>query len=194
MAWESLTGKNEYWLDADGEDVIAEAVLLSSHTLQNMSAAFELVQREYSDMISWMGKLPLTVIIGKLVFVHAGFDLSLHDPIKDTSDHDKYWMREEYWYNVQPVFAHNPLDYAIVTGHTPTRGITGLYANGKADINTKRNRVASPTGVLTVQYEDEYARFFIDGGNHGGPADFIGNIAVFDADTGMLIEVLEDTI
>ena len=36
------------------------------------------------------------------------------------------------------------------------------------------------------------ARFFIDGGLHGGPAWSLGNIGVVDADTGTLIDAFED--
>lgn len=191
-AVESLTGENDFWLEGDGEDVIAEATLLRGHTLTSMKMATEFVRRDYTDLIDWMGNLPLTKKIGKLLFVHAGLNLSAANPIEDTSDQDKYWLREEYWYSVQPYFARNPLDYAIVSGHTPTTNITGLYLGGNPDSTTKRNRVNGPAGILTVQYEGEYARFFIDGGNHGGPSWYIGNIAIFDSDTGELIEAFEN--
>ncbi|WP_338214784.1 metallophosphoesterase [Companilactobacillus muriivasis] len=191
-AWESLTGENDFWLEADGEDVIAEATLLKGHKLTSMKMATEFVRRDYADLIDWMGRLPLTVKLNKLLFVHAGLNLSLSNPIEDTPDHDKYWLREEYWFSVQPYFARNSLNCAIVSGHTPTSNITGLYLDGTADSATKRNRVASRIGVFTVQYKGEYARYFIDGGNHGGPSYYIGNIAVFDMDTGRLIEALEN--
>ncbi|AKP67460.1 metallophosphoesterase [Companilactobacillus ginsenosidimutans] len=191
-AVESLTGENDFWLEADGEDVIAEAALLKGHTLTSMKMATELVKRDYADLIDWMGALPLTVKLNKLLFVHAGLNLSAPNPVEDTSDHDKYWLREEYWFSVQPYFARNPLSCAVVSGHTPTNSISGLYLGGSAAPATRRNRVNSPAGVLTVQYEGEYARFFIDGGNHGGPSYYIGNIAVFDMDSGELIEAYEN--
>lgn len=190
--WESMTGINEYWLDADGEDVISEAVLTTGEMPATMAEATEVVRREYTEVIEWFGHLPLTLRLGKLLFVHAGLDLTKADPVAETSNQDKYWLREEYWYGLKhPEFARNPLDCAIITGHTPTSSIAGVYA-GAAAPATLRNRTVSPVGVYVVQYVGEYARFFIDGGNHGGPAARIGNIAVFNADDGTLIEAVED--
>lgn len=191
-AWESLTGKNTYWLEAGGDDVIAEAVLGATQQPANLSEAIALVKRQYAPLITWMGRLPTTLKIGKLIFVHAGLDLTLADPVKDTPERDKYWLRESYWYSARyPNYAHNPLQQAIVSGHTPTPLITGIYDAPKAKA-TLRNRTVSPSGILTIQYEGEQPRYFIDGGNHGGPADKIGNIAVLDAGSGRLIEAFED--
>ncbi|WP_143463118.1 metallophosphoesterase [Levilactobacillus enshiensis] len=191
-AYESLTGKNSYWLEAGGDDVIAEAVLGATQAPGSLEEAIGMVKRDYAPLITWMGKLPTTLQIGKLVFVHAGLDLTLANPIKDTPEREKLWLREPYWYTaIYPHYAHNPLQKAIITGHTPTSLITGVY-DGQAAAETLRNRSVSPRGILTVQYEGEYARFFIDGGNHSGPTINTGNIGVFDADTGRLIEAIED--
>jgi len=191
-AWESLSGQNEYWLKMGGEDVIAETMAIDGRSPSDMTDAVAIFKHDHAGLIDWMGALPLTIQIGKLLFVHASLELSLTNPIQDTMPYNKYWLREDYWYGKNaPNYAHNPLDCAIVTGHTPTGLITGLYDDSAA-ATTLRNRTVSPRGVLTVQYENEYARFFIDGGNHSGPAARIGNIAVFDADNGTLIEAIED--
>lgn len=191
-AWESLTGKNEFWLDGTGEDVIAEAALATGETAEDIDDVFQIVKQSYAELIAWMGALPLTLAIGNLLFVHAGLDLTLADPIADTPRHEKYWLREPYWYGpIYPNYAHNPLDYAIISGHTPTSLITGIYDAPKSQA-TLRNRTVSPSGVLTIQYAGEQPRYFVDGGNHSGPAGKIGNIAVFDADSGRLIEAFED--
>jgi len=191
-AWESLTGQNEYWLEMGGEDIIAETMAIEGRSPADMTEAITMFKHEHVGLFDWIGALPLNIQIGKLFFVHAGLELSLADPIEDTLPHNKYWLREDYWYGKNaPNYAHNPLDCAIVTGHTPTGLITGLY-DGSAAATTLRNRTVSPRGVLTVQYENEYARFFIDGGNHSSTAAHIGNIAVFDADNGTLLEAIED--
>lgn len=192
-AYESLTGENDFWLEIDGEDVVMEAALAAGKLPKDIDDALAIVKREDADLIQWLGALPLDLQIGKLVFVHAGFNLSAPHPIADTPPHDKYWLREEYWYGTAyaPNYAHNPLKAAIVSGHTPTSLITGTY-DGDVAVATLRNRTATPHGVLIVQYEHEFARFFIDGGNHSGPARMFGNLAVLDADRGTLIEAVED--
>lgn len=192
---ESMTGVNDYWLAAEGDDVIVEDVY-ADHPQQlptSMDDVLNSFKQNNAILIGWMAALPLQVKIGKLLFVHAGLDLTLADPVAETSIEDKYWLREEYWYAGQkaPYWSHNPLPYAIVTGHSPTSIITGTY-HGFPDRSTLRNRVASPRGILTVQYFSEYARFFIDGGNHGAPSHIFGNIGVFDADTGTLIDAIEN--
>lgn len=191
-AYESLIGENNYWLEMDGEDVVMEAALAAGKLPVDMNDALAIVKRVDAALINWLGTLPLDLQIGKLIFVHAGLDLTLPDPVADTLPHDKYWLREDYWYEkLYPNYAHNPLASAIVTGHTPTSLITGIY-DRPAEVTTLRNRTSSSHGILTVQYAGEYARFFIDGGNHSRPAAAIGNIAVFDADAGTLIDALED--
>ncbi|WP_461226125.1 metallophosphoesterase [Lacticaseibacillus suihuaensis] len=189
---ESMRGQNTYWLDAEGEDLILQCVAKDALPPASMAEALELVRQRYGKMLVWMAGLPLHLRIGRLIFVHAGFDLTLADPVALTPRQDQYWLREEYWYGPKsPIWAHNPLDASIVSGHTPTSLITGVY-DGVAALATRRNRVASPHGILTVQYNGEYPRFFIDGGLHSGPAGRLPNIAVLDADTGGLIEAIED--
>ncbi|KRL97622.1 metallophosphoesterase [Levilactobacillus hammesii] len=193
LLWQSLTGKNTDWFEAGGDDIIEELSLTFTQSPADLWEAIELVKRKYAFLITWIGLLPMSVRIGHLIVVHAGIDLTLADPVKETSEHDKLWMREPYWYSAfYPNYAHNPLDAAIISGHTPTSLITGIY-DGQPSQETLRNRTVSPRGILTVQYKNEYARFFIDGGNHSGPVNHIGNIGVFDADTGRLIEAIEDS-
>lgn len=142
-------------------------------------------------LITWLRQLPLTYTLGKLYFVHAGLDLTLASPLRDTSRHNKLWIDAKYWYapNQWGTFAHNPLSYSIITGHTPTARITGKYegnvhpAKQESDLNT----------IYAVQYPHEMPRYFIDGGaGSGQPHTEFGNIAVFDSDTGLLIDAYED--
>lgn len=192
MLWQSLTGQNTDWFELYGDDTVEELSLNFTQPPSDLWEAIKMVREKYAYLITWIGLLPTTVRIGHLIFVHAGFDLSLPDPVKETSEYNKLWLREPYWFAaVYPNFAHNPLDAAIISGHTPTSLITGIY-DGQPSQETLRNRTVNPRGILTVQYEGEYARFFIDGGNHSGPVNHIGNIGVFDADTGRLIEAIED--
>lgn len=194
---ESMLGINSYWLDAEGQDTLLEILAEDSLEASDIDTAFEMVKQRYMALFHYIDQLPLHVQLGKLVFVHAGFDLSLPDPINQTSEQDQYWLRESYWYGnngkKRPVWRRNSLPFSIVSGHTPTSLMTGTYSDGIAAESTRRNRVASPHGILTVQYEDEFPRYFIDAGCHSGPASRIPNLGVFDAETGQLIEAVEST-
>jgi serine/threonine protein phosphatase 1 len=190
---ESLLGRNTYWLDAEGEDTLIE--ILSGKTQQpsDINMALSMVRQQYMTLFQWLDKLPLHLQIGKLIFVHAGFDLSLSDPVALTPREDQYWLREGYWYGKKaPEWTHNPLNASIISGHTPSSLITGIYADSPAAPATLRNRVASAHGILTVQYANEFPRFFIDGGLHSAPAHRLPNFAVLDADSGELIDAIED--
>lgn len=93
-----MTGRNSYWLDGNGEDVIIEAVADANPQPASMVEAIEMFNNQYAELIRWMDNLPLHLQIGRLLFVHAGLNLSLQDPIASTPEQDQYGVRESYWY------------------------------------------------------------------------------------------------
>lgn len=144
----------------------------------------------YEDTAKFIAQLPTMCVYGKIIFVHAGFDLSKSDPLRDTSQLDRIWIREDYIYRTdrsEPIFAHNPFDYTLVSGHTPTGLIGGRFEGSEESIPEQFPRCP----ILTVHYEGEAPRYFIDGGVHSGRVENQGNIAVFDEETGELIDRLE---
>lgn len=137
----------------------------------------------------WIKTLPYSFETEHILFVHAGLDWSKEDPIRDTSDSDKVWIREDYIYskysnnNKAHPFAHNPTGKVIVSGHTPTSLINGyIEGNASEPVTSKENN------ILYVCYDDEKARIFTDGGakakvNNGG------NVICLDSN-GMIIDII----
>lgn len=145
---------------------------------------------QYADILEFVQKLPTICVFGRMLFIHAGLNLNTGNPFADTKAIDRIWIREDYIYRndrSEAIFAHNPLDYAIVTGHTPTGLIGGRFDNSPVDVKTKFPRCP----ILKIQYEDEQPRYFIDGGAHSGLHENQGNIAVFNEETGELIDSIQ---
>lgn len=178
------------WLFNGGSDTMAYAIdqkfghaEADDHNRQRLLAS-------YAGLLTWVDTLPLDYAIGKLRFVHAGYDLSVSNPVSLTSEEMKLWAREDYWYGKQDgVFAHNPMPATIITGHTPTGYIEGRY---DGDVHPAKVMNFTQHPVYHVQYPGEFGRLFIDGGNHGGSDKVSGNIVVLDSDSGQLIEKFED--
>ena len=138
---------------------------------------------KHSDLIGWMKRLPTTLEEDGIVFVHAGFDLSLKNPIDETSDDDRIWIRDDYLYtHGTKTFSHNPLDMTIVTGHTPTLFLDNSY------IGDTLLKVDSHCPVVKVKYEGEKPRLFCDGGSKGREFRQGGNIILIDTDGNILDE------
>lgn len=72
---------------------------------------------------TWLKNLPLYVIRGEYLFVHAGVRPEV--PIKEQSKHDLLWIRED--------FTENPhmLPYTIVHGHTIQNSDTPVYGKDR---------------------------------------------------------------
>lgn len=152
-------------------------------------------------LLNWLRHQPLTYTQGNLFFVHAGLDWSKSDPKHQTRRDDMLWLRDEYIFNPDtlnrnstPTFAHNTLHETIVTGHTPTVLISGQYDSASQN-PPLQNHFADrnlPCPIKKIQYENEAPRYFIDGGNHSGDDNKLGNVAVFDDRTGLLIDSYQD--
>lgn len=144
----------------------------------------------FQDEKQFVRKLPTICVYGKMLFIHAGLDLSSADPLRDTKPSDRIWIREDYIYRTdrsEAIFAHNPMDYTLVTGHTPTGLIGGRFDGTDKEI--KANFPRCP--ILKIGYPGESPRYFIDGGVHSGEKENQGNIAVFDETTGELVDSLQ---
>jgi serine/threonine protein phosphatase 1 len=83
--------------------------------------------------VDFLQNLPITISIGKLLFVHAGVVPGV--PLAQQSDFDLMWIRE-------PFLSEGPrLDLTVIHGHTPSTMVqfganrvgvdTGAYATGK---------------------------------------------------------------
>ena len=137
----------------------------------------------------------------------SGVDLS-----DDNYNTYRLWAREEYWYcDHRPIidqetgqkvhfaypnsqihyFAHNQTGKTIITGHTPTSLINGIY-----DDFTVKNKHAilrqsfTQNRVIKVQYPGEPARIFTDGGCHGNYAKNWGNVTVLSP-TGKILDIFD---
>lgn len=154
---------------------------LSMKEMLNYEGWREDLLSKHSDLIEWIKKLPTTLKEEGIVFVHAGFDLSLKSPIDDTSDDDKIWIRDDYLYTYGTrTFSHNPLDMTIVTGHTPTLFLDNSY------IGDTLLKVDVDCPVVKVKYEGEKPRLFCDGGSKGREFRQGGNIILIDTDGNVL--------
>lgn len=138
--------------------------------------------------VEYIKNLPTIYETENIVVVHAGLDWSKESPIEDTSEDDRLWIREPYFYSdiEKKIFAHNPTSKTIVSGHTPTVFVVGNFDDGQAPYE-RGIEITCP--IKTVQYENEKPRYFIDGGNHGGDSR-VGNIIVLD-ESGMMIDKFE---
>jgi serine/threonine protein phosphatase 1 len=187
------------WLDYGGlSTLLAEAKrlnLVPNGTSQIAQERLALTTRKSllthkSALISWVAALPLTLTIGKLAFVHAGLNLTLASPLTDTSDYNRLWLRNSYFYtpNSWDIFAHNLSGYTLVSGHTPTGKVRGRYEN---DVMPAKS-VSPSNSIYAIQYPGEPPRYLIDGGAGDHNPHQLGNIGVFDSDTGLLIDAVED--
>lgn len=144
----------------------------------------------YADILAFVTKMPTICVFGRMLFVHAGLDLNKENPLAETRAIDRIWIREDYIYRSdrsEAIFAHNPLDYTLVTGHTPTGLIGGRFDDSLVAVKTKFPRCP----ILKIQYEEEQPRYFIDGGAHSGLKENQGNIAVFNEETGEMIDSIQ---
>lgn len=185
-----LNAINSIYNDPYGEDTSLWAMNGYKSTIRsflNRNWAFpkniKFFAREETDFINWANNLPLSYETENLFFVHAGVDWEKHSPIKNTSDYDKLWIRDSYIYSHDNIFAHNTTSKNIVTGHTPTCLITG-------DLDTGQHiELPESCPVLKIQYKNEPARIFTDGGCHSSLEDNNGNVIVLDT-KGNLVDSL----
>lgn len=171
-----------FGLTQKGNDLIAREQLALE--------ARNLILSQKPELIAWMKALPLTLTIGKLAFVHAGLDQQASDPITESSRSDCLWLRYGYFYDqhLDHVFAHNDFGFTVISGHTPTGKIAGRYQN-----KTRPEKFAdSRNPIYAIQYPDELPRYLMDGGVGGQDSRLLGNIGVFDSETGLLVDAYED--
>lgn len=148
-----------------------------------------------------------------IIFVHAGVlpraDYDNPENYKGIANYDydmyRLWARREYIYEFEkdipvhqytiddkthkevnlPVFAHNETGKTIVTGHTPTALISGIFDKTHKQVSKKP---FTRCNVLTIQYPNEPARIFTDNGNHSRYPKHDGNVVVID-NKGTVIDI-----
>ncbi|ETA73760.1 metallophosphoesterase [Ligilactobacillus equi] len=145
-----------------------------------------------SGYIEKLNTLPLKYETNNIIFIHAGVRLDG----QETDQEFALWSREDYWYIDRQehdyVFAHNTTGKTIVTGHTPTCMLSGVYeqpfpkANPEGVILGDTATYQCP--VKIVKYDGEPARIFTDGGCHARLDGHHGNVVVLD-DNGALIDI-----
>ena len=115
-------------------------------------------------------------------------------------DYYRLWSRENYWYTLNKAvdqinmpkppqkfsiqdnviylkqFAHNATNHVIVTGHTPTTFIAGMFDDNRQMTNVPQSNCI----IRVVQYPNEPARIFTDGGCHSQLPYNYGNVTVLD--------------
>lgn len=180
------------WLRFGGDNTLWTATVDLGGADESVGQERRYVLKRKRNLINWMSQLPLSYTRDMLYFVHAGLDLSLHDPISETSDHDRLWLRAKYWYspNDWGTFAQNKLGMSIITGHTANGMIMGSYDQRLTQKPDKCESEHSP--IYTIKYPGEMPRYLMDGGVGEGNPDILGNIGVFDSKTGLLIDAIED--
>lgn len=181
------------WLTFGGDHTL-KAVAKSLGGNGNVSQDRQLILTHKPELLAWLRTLPLTYVVGRICLVHAGLDLTLDDPIRDTSDDDRLWLRASYWYANSPnfgIFGRNPLPVSIVTGHTASGWISGKYARSEGQVPDDKIK-STDNSIYAIQYPGEFPRYLIDGGAGGNDLQDLGNISVFDSETGLLIDKFED--
>lgn len=191
LLYNFVTTGDELWLANGGE---ATAYSLIGPTVHRQQTRRLLAQH---SLYRWLKhyRNRLAYQTAHLTFVHAGIRLD-----RQVTDRQyQLWARKEYWYGDDPhyqkmaCFAPNRTAHTIVTGHTPTALINGVVEAkpipaDQAPIIGYHDPTTTDCPVLKVQYQDEPARYFTDGGITPHWPDHRGNIVAF-ADDGRLLQV-----
>lgn len=170
-----------------------------------------------SEYYQFLKQMPIMYDTPYIIFVHAGvLPIANYDNPKNYKgianyDYDMYrlWARSEYIYKCSnnipvhqytvdskshkevslPVFAHNKTGKAIVTGHTPTALISGIFDKTHKQI---RKKPFTHCDVLAIQYPNEPARIFTDNGNHSRYPNHDGNVVVMN-NKGTIVNIYNNT-
>lgn len=162
--------------------------------VENMNDSLEairILKDKFHKEIDFIRNLPTMITVDNLLFVHAGLDLDKEDPILETTEEDKLWIRKPYIYDDTLINFHkNPLKYAIITGHTPTTFIKHYepldeYKNYEYQEFLGIN---SSNPIKRIQFYNEMPRYFTDGGCHGNNFN-TGNILCIDGN-GNFVDVM----
>ena len=187
------------------------------HKRANMHNIRELqCQLLNSKYYAFLKKTQIMYDTPHIIFVHGGV-LPIKDYADskrylnvEFSDYDSFrmWARESYWHkpfetvrdsetgiparwdsSKMGYFSRNKTGKTIVTGHTPTALICGAYE----DWSVKNKHCILPRpfthcDVLSVQYKDEPARIFTDGGCHSRQNKHWGNVVVLDSN-GQILKI-----
>jgi serine/threonine protein phosphatase 1 len=193
LAYMDDPANEELWFMNGGDETVRHMVYQSSG-IENIDPRSQQARHDmidgYQDIQEFVRTLPTICVYGRMLFIHAGLDLSTANPLSDTKAVDRIWIREDYIFRSdrsEAIFAHNPLDYTLVTGHTPTGLIKGRFDDSPVEVKEKFPRCP----ILKISYENECPRYFIDGGVHSGFAENQGNIAVFNEETGEMVDSIQ---
>lgn len=169
---ENVSAQQLYLLN-DGETTLKE-FLGTAYDPTNIPQNQKNLKLRYGDLIAFLEKLPYFYEDSARLYVHGGI---YPEGLRATSDEDKVWLREDYWFQVhqwrakfgavhlwqEPIFGHNPTSKTIVTGHTITSMIHGRIPEKQGAVIKYGHHLAP---VLAVHYSGERVRYFIDGGSY----------------------------
>lgn len=180
------------WLRMGGEKTLRdEALKLNRH--QDAFHDREILLTHKLDLIKWMDSLPLFYRpdgLNKIIFVNAENTLSNREINRSSCEYGfgSFDFGSLFADRKFGIFASNKCGMTLVSGNMPTGEIYGKYEN--CDRPKKERSDTNP--IFAIQYPDEYPRYFIDGGIDEVGTKRLGNIGVFDGESGLLIDKYED--
>lgn len=130
-------GKHQWWLKFGGRQTLLSYGIDADYFLRRgRKARGEFVHTIRNaippEHLAFLAKLPVSVRIGRILFVHAGVRPGI--PIAEQSDHDMMWIRE-------PFLSEGPKlpPYIVIHGHTPG-----------PELDIGKNRICIDTGAVTT--------------------------------------------
>ncbi|MBO9136774.1 serine/threonine protein phosphatase [Rhizobium sp. B230/85] len=131
---------NMGWLNFGGLETLRSYGIDAEHTLKGgggQSGLLRMVKEAVPDRhVRFLADLPSMLVVGKLVFAHAGIRPGV--PLEKQTDEDLMWIRE-------PFLARGPeMPFVVVHGHTVCSEPS--FSSGRVGIDTG----AYSTGRLTV--------------------------------------------
>lgn len=163
------------WLLNGGIRTLKE--LQYNRSLHDTEHIRQFLNSHYAQVLNLFDNALLSYETDNIIFVHAGLDWDVPDPVNDTDDDTKMWIRGEYYYEADGVTPHrNFTNKNIVSGHTPQQFFDHNETTYTHDIVTLHN-INDPEGIN---------RYVIDGGSNSGASNQHVNIVQFNQQGNLL--------
>lgn len=155
----------ETWMINGGKETLRQ---LGYHGSKSLSQVADFLNTHYPDVLAVLRSGKYIVDEPNILFVHAGLDWSVPDPIHQTDPDVATWIREGYLFeSANSRRPHqNLINKTIVSGHTPIQN----FDRTKNDAWTLHHPL-DPKGVN---------RYLIDGGSGSGADNEHVNILQFN--------------
>lgn len=163
------------WLINGGSRTLKE--LQYKQSLHDTEHIRQFLNSKYAQVMNLFDNALLSYETDDIIFVHAGLNWDVSDPVNDTDDNTKMWIRDEYYYEADGITPHrNFTNKSIVSGHTPQQFFDKNETTYTHDIVTLHN-INDPKGIN---------RYVIDGGSNSGAPNQHVNIVQFDMQGNLL--------